>query len=131
MAACTEFTCSHCAFKVEAWDDGNRYLTDSEGTRHFFYHPGDITGMRIFAEEQMLSPLTEDEYSAFLEERGGNEGDYLCMNCGRQTRRDRKRDSMLCTGCGKPKLRDKCKLEGLTCPKCGKGTFHGEMTGIS
>ena len=44
MAACTEFTCSHCAFKVEAWDDGNRYLTDSEGKRHFFYHPGYITG---------------------------------------------------------------------------------------
>ena len=51
MPACTEFTCSHCAFKIEAWDDGNRYLTDSEGKRHFFYHPGDITEMRIFAEE--------------------------------------------------------------------------------
>lgn len=97
MAACTEFTCSHCSFKVEAWDDGNRYLTDSEGKRHFFYHPGDITEMRAFAEEQTQRPLTERDYSAFLREHVGNESAHPRMNCGRQTRRDPKRDSMRCT----------------------------------
>ncbi len=37
----------------------------------------------------------------------GNEGAYLCMQCSLQTRRDRKRDAMRCTGwakrsCGTP-----------------------------
>ena len=131
MAALTEFTCSHCTFKVEAWDDGNRYLTDSEGKRRFFYHPGDLAEMRAFAEKQTQSLLTEEEYTAFLKKHLGNEGAYLCMNCGRQTRRDPKRDSMLCSRCAKPKLRVTRNLEGRTCPKCGKGTFHGEITGIS
>lgn len=131
MAALTEFTCNHCAFKVEAWDDGNRYLTDSEGKRHFFYHPGDIREMRGFAEEQTQGNMTEEDYLAFFKEHCGNEGAYLCMHCGRQTRRDPKRDPMRCTGCGKRKLRDTCKLEGCACPKCGKGIFHGEMGAIS
>jgi len=26
MAACTGFTCDHCGFSVDFWDDGNRYL---------------------------------------------------------------------------------------------------------
>jgi DNA-directed RNA polymerase subunit RPC12/RpoP len=132
MAARTDFTCSHCGFKVEAWDDGNCYLTDSEGKRHFFYHPGDYGQTREFYQQQTgCAEVREDDYLAFWRERGGNEWDLICMHCGRQTRRDPKRDPMRCTGCGKRKLKDTNRLDGQTCPKCAKGTFHGEMGAIS
>lgn len=39
MAACFTFTCSHCGFVVDAWDDGNKYVQDVRGVRHYFYHP--------------------------------------------------------------------------------------------
>lgn len=124
MAACTRFICSHCLFFVDSWDDGNPYLTDSEGTRHFFYHPGAHTETRAFAEEQMQRPMTEEEFTAFCKQHSGNEGDYLCMECGRQTRRDPRHDSMRCTGCNKQKLRGTHRLKGRPCPKCRQGIFQ-------
>ena len=131
MAACTQFTCHHCGFQVEAWSDGNRYLTDTAGTRHFFYHPGDLMEMRAFAEAQTQSRMTEEEYLAFLQAHCGNEGDWLCLHCGCQTRRDPHHDPMHCPDCGGRKLRQTYRLDGRTCPKCGKGTFTGEMIAIS
>lgn len=32
-------TCDKCGFEVDAWDDGNPYVQDSKGKRHYFYHP--------------------------------------------------------------------------------------------
>ena len=131
MAACTKFTCAHCGFHVDAWSDGNRYLTDHQGKRHYFYHPGDLTAMRAFAEAQTGGVMTEADYLAFLQARCGNEGDWLCLKCGCETRRDPKRDPMKCPDCGQQKRRDTNKLEGRRCPKCAQGTFHGEITAIS
>lgn len=132
MAACTEFTCTHCGFKIESWDEGNPYLRDAEGKRHFFYHPGDQEERLEFFEKQTGRPAADEaEFIAFLNEQGGNEAHYLCLHCGRQTQRDPEHDPMRCTGCGKRTLKDTQELEGQTCPKCSQGTFSGEMTGIS
>ncbi len=131
MATCIRYTCPHCQFSVDGWSDGNRYLTDHEGKRHYFYHPSDITEMRAFAEEQTGGVMKETEYLAFLKERCGNEGDWLCLRCGCQKRRDPKHDPMQCPECGQRKLRSTFNLESRTCPKCGKGIFHGEVGAIS
>lgn len=132
MAACTEYSCSHCGFKVEAWDDGNPYLTDTEGKRHFFYHPGgDLEAREFYQQQAGCAAVQEDEYRAFWQERGGNESNLICLHCGRQTRRDPERDSLRCTGCRQQALLVVNELEGRACPKCGKGVFHGEMGAIS
>jgi hypothetical protein len=41
MGECIKFTCDHCGFAVNWWDDGNRYLEWPTGTRNYLYHPGD------------------------------------------------------------------------------------------
>lgn len=132
MASCTNFTCSSCGLKIEAWSDGNRYLMDSLGKRHYFYHPGDYWQTREFYQEQTgRSYVDEEDYRAFWKERGGNEHDLICLHCGLETRRDPIRDSMNCTDCGHSGLLDICRLESQTCPKCKKGTFHGKLGMIS
>jgi hypothetical protein len=130
MAACTDFTCNACGFKVESWSDGNPYLTDNSGKRHFFYHPGGEGESEEFYEQGCLV-VTEEGYLAFQKERGGNEQDWICLHCGRQTQRDPQLDPMRCTGCRRSELLDTQELEARTCPKCKKGTFHGEWGAIS
>ncbi len=39
MGAGYEFECDACDFTFEAWDDGNPYFLDADGTRHYAYHP--------------------------------------------------------------------------------------------
>lgn len=132
MAAGTDFTCSHCGFQIESWDDGNPYLTDHEGKRHFFHHPGDYWQPREFYQQQTgRAEVREEDYLAFCQELGGNESNLICLHCGRLTRRDPGRDSMRCTGCRRHELHDTRELEGMACPKCGKGTFPGEWGAIS
>lgn len=56
MACSKIFTCSHCDFTLSAWDEGNPYLTDNEGKRHFFYHPGNEKEERLFMARQTMDP---------------------------------------------------------------------------
>jgi len=39
MAMSIIYSCDKCGFEVDAWDDGNPYVQDSKGKRHYFYHP--------------------------------------------------------------------------------------------
>jgi len=130
MAICTAFTCNHCGFQIESWSDGYTYLRGTDGTRHYYLHPGEheVWNERFEAEHQRRAS-TEEELLAFVEANMGCEHYYVCRRCGRQTRRDPERDSMGCTGCRRRELHPIDELEGVTCPKCGKGTFHGEFTG--
>jgi len=132
MAALTCFSCNHCGFHIDSWDEAHPYLRGTDGKRHYYFHPGEhwVWNER-FEVEYDRPALNQEELLAFVETHSGCEADYLCMHCGRQTKRDPDHDSLRCTGCGKQKLRDTCKLEGSPCPKCGQGTFHGEMAGIS
>lgn len=132
MAALTEFTCSHCHFRIDSWSDGKPYLRGSDGGRHYFYHPGEYYAWdERFLIEHHRPSATQAELHAFVEARVGHESHYLCLHCGRQMHRDPLQDSLRCTGCGKSRLKDTCELEDEPCPKCRQGTFHGEMTSIS
>lgn len=130
MAICTVFTCTHCGFQIESWSDGLPYLRGTDGTRHYYCHPGEQGVWRERFEAEHRRPAgTPEELLAFVEATMGCELSYLCRHCGRQTRRDPERDSLRCTGCGRKDLHPLHELEGQTCPKCGQGTFHGEFTG--
>ncbi len=131
MAQCTRFTCSHCAFGIDSWDDGNPYFADAAGKRHYFYHPGGESAMRAYYQVETALLMETKTFAEFAQERSGNEGDWLCENCGRQTQRDPRRDSMRCSGCKQETLIANSRLEGRPCPKCKNGTFKGEFTGIS
>jgi DNA-directed RNA polymerase subunit RPC12/RpoP len=132
MAACTDFSCNVCGFKIESWDDGHPYLVDGSGERHYFYHPGgDRAAREFYLQETSGFEVNEKDYLAFWNERGGCESSLICLHCGRRTRRDPDRDPMKCTGCRSRELLDTQKLEARTCPKCKKGTFHGEWGAIS
>jgi len=132
MSLCTTFTCTHCQFDIDSWDDGSPYLLCDDGRRHYFGHPIEhFEWKRCFEMETGQPPTSNDELMAFVSARVGHEAHYLCLHCARQAQRDPKRDSLLCTGCKKPTLKALTELEGIPCPKCKKGVFHGEMTAIS
>ena len=85
----------------------------------------------FFQQETGCLMVVEKDYLAFWRERGGYEVSLICLHCGRQTQRDPHRDPMHCTRCRRSELLDTQELEARSCPKCRKGTFHGEFGGIS
>lgn len=129
MSACSTFTCSHCGFGIDAWEDGNRYVEDVRGERHFWYHPAHH-GPDAFVAELLSKGIEPavvaggggQEVVRFV---GGNESDYLCMNCGEECRRDPWRDPVVCAKCGQRKLRLTMRLLGRRCPRCKEGRFGG------
>lgn len=132
MALRTTFTCTHCQFDIDSWDEGSPYLLCDDGFRFYFCHPCEHSDWRrCFERETGKQPASDEELMSFVSARACHEAHYLCLHCARQTKRDPKRDSLLCTGCKKSALKDLCELEGIPCPKCKTGTFHGEMTAIS
>lgn len=132
MAVCTEFTCNHCGFKVESWSDGFAYLKDNRGKRRYFFHPAGADEMWEFCRRQLGNPqVSYEEFERFLQERRGWEDNFICMHCGRQTRRDLSEISMRCTRCRKQELKPTQALEGQRCPKCKQGIFSGVCTAIS
>jgi hypothetical protein len=132
MSALTEYTCSHCHFRVESWSDGKHYLCGSDGRRHYYFHPCEPDAWEErFQAENHRPATTQQELLAFVDAHAGHESHFLCLHCGRQTHRDPKHDSLRCSGCRKLQLKDTNDLANESCPKCRQGTFHGEMTGIS
>ena len=77
MAGCYTFTCAHCGFSVDSWEDGNRYLEWPIGTRNYLYHPADIDETeRLMREIYRHSPTT-DEYMMAFRRYEGNETEFL------------------------------------------------------
>jgi DNA-directed RNA polymerase subunit RPC12/RpoP len=127
MASGDIYRCNQCAFEVISWDEGNRYVMDARGKRHYFYHPS-------YYEEEELEriagrKLTEEEALDYRRQHGGNERDYLCMDCAAQVRCDPKRDAVICHKCRSATLLRQRDLKGVTCPKCRTGTFEVEVGG--
>jgi hypothetical protein len=134
MASSTHFTCDGCGFFVEAWDEGNPYVRDLKGKRHYFYHPGHPKEMEEFVDSLLLLLLRErivSDREAYLMAHSGNEGEFLCMDCGKLSRIDEERDAKACRKCRGLDLVDGMELEGRTCPKCRKGIFRGTLGAIS
>jgi len=69
MAYSKIFTCNHCDFSLSAWDEGNPYMTDNEGKRHFFYHPEDAQGKRRFMARQTMDPRLINDIEEMVAKR--------------------------------------------------------------
>lgn len=82
MACSKIFTCSHCNFTLSAWDEGNPYLTDNEGKRHFFYHPGDEQSKRLFMARQTMDPGLINEIEELIAKRDADPASSDSMNLG-------------------------------------------------
>ena len=132
MAGCYTFSCDHCGFSVDSWEDGNGYLEWPIGTRNYLYHPSDIDETeRLMSEIYGHSPTPEEHVRAFRR-YGGNETEFLCYDCLTITRIDVEIDLRICSSCKSAALRAASRLAQTKCPKCREGHFDdGEITGVS
>jgi hypothetical protein len=133
MAGCYTFSCDHCGFSVDSWEDGNRYLEWPIGTRNYLYHPSDIDETERLMREIYGHSPTPDEYMTAFRRYGGNETEFLCCGCLAISRIDEKRDLRVCSSCKSAALREiGNRLAATECPKCRQGHFDaGKMTGVS
>jgi hypothetical protein len=133
MAGCYTFSCDHCGFSVDSWEDGNRYLEWPIGTRNYLYHPSDIGETERLMREIYGHSPTPDEYMWAFRRYGGNETEFLCCGCLAISRIDEKRDLRVCSSCKSAALREiSNRLAQTKCPKCNEGHFDdGEITAIS
>jgi DNA-directed RNA polymerase subunit RPC12/RpoP len=132
MAARMEFTCSNCGFKVESWGDGNPYIQDPQGKRHFFYHPCEEEQWRKIVGDIVGHAPSQEEIDEHLQKHSGNEGVFICRKCLETTRLDEDKDTMVCGRCGAKRLLNQGRVAGKVCFSCKKGKFSkGRMTAIS
>jgi len=119
------YRCPNCQFAVEAWDDGNPYIRDDDGVRHFCYHPQREGIIREIVEKsRWAAGKTEAEIEAELPNYLGWMMDALCVDCGETSKIDDEETSKRCEHCGSVNVRDVNKIGGLKCPKCGQGALE-------
>ena len=123
MASQTIFTCVKCGFSVEAWDDGNPYIEAPDGQRFHFYHPSADGQIEKIVSGILGHAATQVEIHEMLQNQAGNESDYLCLDCGKMSMHDPKKDKRSCANCGSKKLADVNRLGGRPCPSCKEGQF--------
>jgi len=141
MAMSIIYTCEACDFKVDAWDDGNPYVQDSKGERHYFYHPTnewDIMGEvlakmppRIPSSEESGESEESEESAPVYDTHTGNAPDHLCLNCGKISLIDPEMDNMICKKCKSDEVTELTSLAGKKCPKCSGHFDQGSEGGIS
>jgi hypothetical protein len=132
MAGCYTFSCDHCGFSVDSWEDGNRYLEWPIGTRNYLYHPSDIHETERLMREIYGHKPTPDEYMRAFRRYGGNETEFLCYDCLAISRIDVEIEPRICASCKSSALRATSRLAQTECPKCREGHFDdGQITGVS
>ena len=138
MAMSTIYTCEACGFEVDAWDDGNPYVQDSKGKRHYYYHP--TNHMNIMGE--VLEPKTlttsnseeseeSEESELVYDTHTGNAPDHLCLGCGKISKIDPEVDKMICKKCKSDEVTELTSLAGKKCPECSGHFDQGSEGGIS
>ena len=135
MAMSIIYTCEACDFKVDAWDDGNPYVQDSKGKRHYFYHPEneiDIMG-KLLTEKTLPTSNSEEceESEPVFDTHTGNAPDHLCLKCGKISLIDPEMDKMICKKCKSDEVTELTSLAGRKCPKCSGHFDQGSEGGIS
>ncbi|MGB2401986.1 MAG: hypothetical protein ACPIA7_01100 [Akkermansiaceae bacterium] len=135
MAMSTIYTCDKCGFEVDAWDDGNPYVQDSKGKRHYFYHPENGIDLMGKLREPIPLPTSNSEESEesepFFGIHTGNAPDHLCRKCGKISQIDPKMDKMICKKCKSEEVTEVTSLAGLKCPKCSGHFDQGSEGGVS
>jgi DNA-directed RNA polymerase subunit RPC12/RpoP len=101
MAMGLTFICGQCGKTFVAWDEGNPYYLDSDGRKHYAYHPR-------FEE---------------LARCVGNDSPYVCLSCGEKFMVDSRDPLDRCPSCDSSGISDLYALNGKPCPFCSKGTF--------
>ena len=75
---------------------------------------------------------SREEYNRAFQLYGGNESEFLSLDCAKVNRIDPKRDGMGCKNCGSSALREVGKVAKTECSKCRRGHFDdGSLAGIS
>ena len=97
------FTCNHCGFSVDRWEDGNRYLEWPIGTRNYLYHPADIQQTEQLVQEIYGHSPTPYECQRAFQMYGGNETEFLCCDCLAINRIDVKREPQICASLTPPR----------------------------
>jgi hypothetical protein len=132
MASCYTFSCDHCGFSLDWWEEGNRYLELPTGTRNYLYHPSDVDETERLMQEIYGHSPTPEEYVRAFRRYGGNETEFLCYDCLAISRIDVEIEPRTCASCKSTALRAASRLAQTKCPKCDEGHFDdGEITAIS
>ena len=135
MAMSIIYTCEACGFEVDAWDDGNPYVQDSKGERHYFYHPENEIDIMVKLLEPKPLPTSNSEESEesdpIFETHTGNAPDHLCLKCGKISQIDPEMDKMICKKCKSDEVTELTSLAGKKCPKCSGHFDQGSEGGIS
>lgn len=137
MPKLLQFRCDSCDLRLETWENGTMYVTDKKGKRVECPHPGEaykiakilnIDESEIFGFPYMRIP-NPDLYP-LLNERVGVIIDCICLDCTGLSKLDYHMDERKCSECGSSNILPVDNLAGISCPKCRKGVFKYEPTGI-
>ena len=135
MAMSIIYTCDKCGFEVDAWDDGNPYVQDSKGKRHYYYHPTNHMDImeEVLAKMPPHIPSSEEseESELIYDTHTGNAPDHLCLKCGKISKIDPEVDKMICKKCQSDEVTELTSLAGKHCPKCSGHFDQGSEGGIS
>jgi predicted RNA-binding Zn-ribbon protein involved in translation (DUF1610 family) len=101
MAQGIKLVCNKCRKAIEAWDDGNPYYIEWDGTKHYAYHPDRENFERCI----------------------GNDDPHLCLSCGTEFMVDNLAPISRCPKCASEDICTTYHLDGKSCPFCTKGTF--------
>ncbi len=98
------FNCNKCSFSIKDWDEGNPYEISSKGERKYIYHPSDLS------------------FTV------GNAPDYICRNCYKVSKIDKKIDKLKCNFCNSIEIERVFSLGNKKCIKCD-GVISKTITG--
>ena len=108
MAAGTRFRCP-CGASILAWDDGDPYVLDADGSKRYVHHPD-----------------PEREHAV------GLDVPHLCLGCGVAFAVDSEAPRASCPACRSARVRPTTELAGASCPFCNAGSFDaGTLDAIS
>jgi len=125
MALGSTFVCTHCKLSIMAWDEGNPYFLSDAGKKQFFYHPSGEYQLQEYIQQSEGRNLEGIELEKFLKKRTGNMSNMICLDCGREFRRDLNRQKALCPSrkCKSKNISHIWELNGKQCPRCKQGVF--------
>ena len=109
MAAGYTFRCSSCDLSILAWDSGDPYVINADGSKRHVYHPD-----------------PEREHAVGIDEA------HLCLACGAEVMVDSRSPRTDCASCHSERIVSTMDLAGAPCPRCADGAFgEGTMSAIS
>lgn len=124
MSSSVLHRCPVCYYEIEAWDDGHPYILDDKGKARFYYHPiENEQRRRILDSCAWAMGKRPEELAILLEQNSGVMSEFLCLDCRTVSKVDAEKRTPVCRKCRSGNVCDVKRLNGVACPKCGKGRF--------